>query len=80
MCPRVLVHMRACARALVRILPLELVETGGIIIIQRNNKNVGKHLFGIGNISVRVVPMFSCPIKFMKFMKALKNVSKILLY
>ena len=48
MCLCVSVHV--CVHALVCILLLELAETGGIMIIQRNYKNVGKHLFGIGNI------------------------------
>ena len=35
-----------------------LAETGGIMIIQRNNKNVGKHLFGIGNICASCFNVF----------------------
>ena len=46
---------------------LELPETGGIMIIQRNVRNTCLAL----EILVRVVPLFYCPIKFMKFMKAL---------
>ena len=46
------VCIHVCMSALVRIRLFEVAETGGIIIIQRNNKNVGKHLFGSGNISV----------------------------
>ena len=49
-CACTCVSVRVCASALV--LLLEFADTGGIMIIQRN---IGKHLFGIGNISV------SCP-------------------
>ena len=47
-----------CTHVLVRILLLELAGTGGILIIQRNNKNIGKHLFGIGNISASCSNVF----------------------
>ena len=84
----VLMHLHACtcicAHTCVHRYPMtftsgELAPTGGIMIIQRNNKNVGKHLFGIGNISASCSNVFLST-KVYKFMTALKNRSKILLY